>query len=84
MPGRAPSYRLRHVLAERFGLEPDQILVGNGSCELLGCVTKAFGGPGDNLVTADKTFAVYEWVGGSPVGRSLLLHHVRQDWERTL
>ena len=64
MPGRAPSYRLRHVLAERFGLEPDQILVGNGSCEPLCCVTKAFGGMGDNLVTAVKTFAVYEWVGG--------------------
>jgi histidinol-phosphate aminotransferase len=49
-------------LAERFGLHPDQFLVGNGANEVIGFVIKAFCQEGDNIITADKTFAVYEWV----------------------
>lgn len=67
-PGRAaiyPSgdcYDLRRALGERLGIAMDRILVGNGSCEVISSVIKAFCQPGDNIVTADKTFAVYEWV----------------------
>jgi len=56
------SYALRQALSERFGLDPDCFLVGNGSCEVITGVIKAFCEPGDNIVTADRTFAVYEWV----------------------
>ena len=56
------AYALRLLLAERFGKNPDQFLVGNGSCEVIASVIKAFCAEGDNIVTADKTFAVYEWV----------------------
>ncbi len=49
-------------LAEKFGKEGNQFLVGNGSCEVISSVIKAFCEEGDNIVTADKTFAVYEWV----------------------
>jgi histidinol-phosphate aminotransferase len=56
------SYLLRVALAEQFGKEPEQFLVGNGSCEVITSVIKAFCQKGDNIVTADKTFAVYEWV----------------------
>lgn len=56
------SYALRQTLSERFGLDPDCFLVGNGSCEVITAVIKAFCEPGDNIVTADRTFAVYEWV----------------------
>lgn len=55
-------HALRERLARRFGHGPDQFLVGNGSCEVIASVIKAFCEPGDNIVTADKTFAVYEWV----------------------
>jgi histidinol-phosphate aminotransferase len=67
-PKRAPVYPsgdcfdLRLALAARFGKSPDQFLVGNGSCEVIASVVKAFCERGDNIVTADKTFAVYEWV----------------------
>ena len=53
---------LRYALAERFGMTPANFLVGNGSCEIIASVIKAFCTVGDNIVTADKTFAVYEWV----------------------
>lgn len=56
------AYLLRHRLAECFGHEPDAFLVGNGANEVIAFVVKAFCQAGDNIVTADKTFAVYEWV----------------------
>lgn len=56
------SYDLRSALGERFGIAADRFLVGNGSCEVISSVIKAFCQPGDNIITADKTFAVYEWV----------------------
>jgi histidinol-phosphate aminotransferase len=56
------AYHLRNRLSEIFGHHPDQFLVGNGANEVIGFVIKAFCQEGDNIVTADKTFAVYEWV----------------------
>ncbi len=55
-------YDLRRVVARRFDLDPDQVLFGNGANEVIAFVIKAFCEAGDNIVTADKTFAVYEWV----------------------
>lgn len=56
------AYHLREKLAERFGKHPDQFLVGNGANEVISFVIKAFCEQGDNIITADKTFAVYEWI----------------------
>ena len=67
-PGKASiypsgdSYYLRLKVADKFGLDPDQVLFGNGANEAIAFVIKAFCGEGDNIITADKTFAVYEWV----------------------
>lgn len=56
------SYDLREALGQRLGMGRDRFLIGNGSCEAISSVIKAFCQRGDNIVTADKTFAVYEWV----------------------
>lgn len=56
------AYHLRCKLGETFGMHPDQFLVGNGANEVIAFVIKAFCQQGDNIITADKTFAVYEWV----------------------
>lgn len=56
------AYFVRNRLASKFGLDPDQFLFGNGANEVIAFVIKAFCQEGDNVVTADKTFAVYEWV----------------------
>lgn len=67
-PARASLYPsgdawyLRQRLGQKFGLDPEQFLVGNGANEVIAFVIKAFCQEGDNIVTADKTFAVYEWV----------------------
>ncbi|MFA5904451.1 MAG: histidinol-phosphate transaminase [Desulfobacula sp.] len=68
VPGMVPVYPngdcfdLRERLAAKFDKTRDQFLVGNGSCEVISSVIKAFCVKGDNIITADKTFAVYEWV----------------------
>jgi len=56
------AYELRREIAAVRGLSPEQVLVGNGANEVIAVVLKAFCEPGDNIVTADRTFAVYEWV----------------------
>jgi len=56
------SYYLRREIAALHNIDPDQILVGNGANEVITFVIKAFCEKGDNIITADKTFAVYEWV----------------------
>ena len=56
------AYHLRQRLSEKIGLSPDSFLVGNGANEVIAFVIKAFCQEGDNIITADKTFAVYEWV----------------------
>lgn len=56
------SYYLRRKLAEKFSKSPDQFLVGNGANEVISFVIKAFCTQGDNIIAADRTFAVYEWV----------------------
>jgi len=56
------SFHLRRKLAERFGKDPEQFIVGNGANEVIAFAIKAFCEAGDNIVTADRTFAVYEWI----------------------
>ncbi len=56
------SYDLRTALALKLGINENRLLVGNGSCEVISAVIKALCETGDNIITADKTFAVYEWV----------------------
>ena len=56
------SYHLRRRLGERLGIDPDCFIVGNGANEVIAFAVKAFCQEGDNIVTADRTFAVYEWI----------------------
>ena len=56
------AYHLRCRLAEIFGHHADCYLIGNGANEVIAFVIKAFCREGDNIITADRTFAVYEWV----------------------
>jgi len=56
------SYYVREELAKKFRKTPGQFLVGNGANEVISFVIKAFCELGDNIITAEKTFAVYEWV----------------------
>jgi histidinol-phosphate aminotransferase len=56
------GWHLRRAIAAQFGLDAGQVILGNGANEVIAFVIKAFCEAGDNIVTADRTFAVYEWV----------------------
>ncbi|MHB0914818.1 MAG: histidinol-phosphate transaminase [Thermoleophilia bacterium] len=62
---------LRQALAERFAVKPQQVTVGNGSCELLYWLSLVLLEPGTEAVFSDPTFLVYEAVtlarGARPV-----------------
>jgi histidinol-phosphate aminotransferase len=53
------GYDLKAVLAQRFGVSPDQIVLGNGSNDILELVAHAFLRPGLSAVFAQHSFAVY-------------------------
>jgi histidinol-phosphate aminotransferase len=50
---------LRRALADAHGLTPAQVLLGNGSHELLMMLAQAFAGPGAGVVASEFGFAVY-------------------------
>ena len=53
------STHLRELIAEANGLEPENVLVGNGGDEIILDVILAWGGPGRTLVDLPPTFAMY-------------------------
>jgi histidinol-phosphate aminotransferase len=57
------AWMVRRAVAQFLGVDDEMILAGNGANEVIGAVVKTFCAQGDNLVTADQTFAVAEWVG---------------------
>lgn len=57
------SHRLRYALGARFGLDPAQILCGNGSDEILSQIIQSYGGPGTELIMSQYGFAMYEITG---------------------
>jgi histidinol-phosphate aminotransferase len=61
----------RGLLAERHGLSPDQIALGNGAAELLHAAALALLKPGDELVTSWPSYPLYPLMaahsGATPV-----------------
>ena len=51
---------LRAAVAERFGLEPDRLLFGDGTDEVLHLIAQTFLEPGDNIVIGRYGFSAYE------------------------
>jgi histidinol-phosphate aminotransferase len=50
---------LRRRAAERFGVRPQNVLVGNGSDEILALCFKACAGPGDRVAYPVPTYSLY-------------------------
>ncbi len=54
------GYYLVEKLAETLGVRPENIVLGNGSDEIIGMLTKALLYPGDEVVMTDPSFSMYE------------------------
>ncbi|HSA85103.1 MAG TPA: histidinol-phosphate transaminase [Nitrospira sp.] len=65
------AYRLRQAIADRWKVTGEQVILGNGSDEILGLLARTFLTPGDEAIMADHTFVIYKMevtaVHGKPV-----------------
>ncbi len=55
-------FELRQRLAQVRGMAPDEVVVGNGSNEIIELLGHAFLGPGDEVVMGAPAFVVYKLV----------------------
>jgi len=77
---------LRRTLARHYGLDPERIVCGNGSDELIGLLTKAYAGPGDEVLYSQHGFLMYpiaaKAAGAKPV--TAPEHHFRASVDALL
>ncbi len=57
------SRNLRQALADANGIKPGQVMVGNGSDEVLVMIAAAFLNPGETVLVSENTFSEYEFSG---------------------
>ena len=62
---------LRRELAERHGVEPDRLIIGNGAAELLSSATRALIAPGQVLLTAWPSYPLYPLMARRAHGRAV-------------
>jgi len=62
---------LREAIAAVHGLDPDRVVCGTGSGELLHCMVQALCGPGDEVLASRYSFSLYpllaQKIGATPV-----------------
>lgn len=62
---------LRRRLSEKLGVEPERLLFGNGTDEIIDMIFLAFFGPGDAAVMGNPTFSSY-FLSGMAVGARIV------------
>src|SRR5438270_3487817 len=53
------SERLRTALAKHYGIDAERIVCGSGSDELINLLTRAYAGPGDEVLYSRHGFLMY-------------------------
>jgi len=76
---------LRHAVATKLGVAPDMLVFGNGSDEIIHLLGLTFLEPGDEVVTGEPTFVLYEaaatLAGARRIGVPLTPGSLRHDTE---
>ena len=65
------GYKLRKALAERLAVDMEQIILGNGSCELIEMLARAYLADGDEAVISQQSFVIYELAVNQVNGRAI-------------
>jgi histidinol-phosphate aminotransferase len=68
-----PARELRAALARHLGVDAAQVVVGNGSTDLIDLLARAFLGPEDNAVASEGAFARFRQVVRARNGRARLV-----------
>lgn len=53
------GFHLREALARRFAVDPEEVVLGNGSGEIVDLLCKAFVTDGETVVVSDRAFVQY-------------------------
>ena len=67
------AFRLRQAIADRWKVSSEQVILGNGSDEILGLLARTFLSPGDEAVMADQTFVIYKMEVMAAHGKAVLV-----------
>src|SRR5215467_12192693 len=67
------AFYLKRRLAERLGVAEDEIVIGNGSNEIIELLVRTFLRPGDEAVMADQAFVIYRLVVQAAGGRAVIV-----------
>jgi len=68
-----PATALRAALARGLGVDASQVVIGNGSTDLIDLLARAFLGPEDNAVISEGAFARFAQVVRARNGRARLV-----------
>ena len=64
-------HALRQAIGARFGLDPERIVCGAGSDELLALLINAYAGPGTEVIMSAHGFVMYD-IAGTAVGATVV------------
>jgi len=59
------AYYLKHAIAAKLNIKPEQLLPANGSNEIIELLGHSFLGPGTGIVMADRAFIVYKLIAAT-------------------
>ncbi len=65
------GYYLKSAISEKLSAGADEIILGNGSNELIDIAVRTFMGPGDKAIMAAPSFVVYSMAASSVGAKSL-------------
>jgi histidinol-phosphate aminotransferase len=74
------SDALRDAIARAHGLSRDEVVVGDGSDEILDILSKAFLNPGDVVACATPSFVMYAFFGRIHLGKVVEVPLRRPGW----
>jgi histidinol-phosphate aminotransferase len=67
------GYYLSAALAKKYDVDISQIILGNGSNELIELVVRTFIQPGDEIISADPSFVVYKMIAQAANGTNVIV-----------
>ena len=66
-------YYLRNALSDKLQVNPEDLIFGNGSNEIIELAVRTFAGPGDEAIMAHPSFVVYSTIVQAAGGRNVIV-----------
>jgi histidinol-phosphate aminotransferase len=67
------GFYLSQTLAKKYAVDPAQVILGNGSNELIELLVRTFVQPGDEVISADPSFVVYSMITQAAGGTNIIV-----------